>query len=177
MACFVFSVFPLCGLCKLENHTVVVNLREVFLLLTHRWEIFPGAPCVCWLLFQTISTSLIILISHFYAWVPLFSRSPLIFFLFSILFRLFSTTLCLTHDHTRHSTFIRWQAICILASLWQGKILMRKQNNWTGKFSLRVGNRSDILFQESRDLGPIGIHLCTVRSGGLWNQWWHVLFK
>lgn len=45
------------------------------------WEIFPGAPCVCWLLFQTISTSLIILIRHFYTWIPLF-RIFLFFFFF-----------------------------------------------------------------------------------------------
>lgn len=40
-----------------------------------------GAPCVCWLLFHTISTSLIILISHFYTWTPLFSASDFLFFL------------------------------------------------------------------------------------------------
>lgn len=94
---FSFSGCPLCGLCKLENHAVVVNLTEVF-LLTHRWEMFPGAPCVCWLLFQTISTSLIILISRFYAWIPLFSRSPPDGFPP----RLFSSTLCLTEGYTMH---------------------------------------------------------------------------
>lgn len=36
----------------------------------HRWDVFPGAPGVCWLLFQTISTSLIILIRHFHTWIP-----------------------------------------------------------------------------------------------------------
>lgn len=47
------------------------------------WEIFPGAPCVCWLLFQTISTSLIILIRHFYTWIPLFRIFLFLFFPFT----------------------------------------------------------------------------------------------
>lgn len=33
-----------------------------------------GAPCACWLLFQTISTFLIILISHFHTRLPPFSE-------------------------------------------------------------------------------------------------------
>lgn len=144
---FSFSGFPLCGLCKLENHAVVVNLREVF-LLTHRWEMFPGAPCVCWLLFQTISTSLIILISRFYAWIPLFSRSPPDFFPP----RLFSSTLCLTEGYTMHLHKIASNVyICIVMTR---KSLWWKQNNWTGWLPLCAGNRSDFLFQESRDSWP-----------------------
>lgn len=103
---FRVSVFLLCSLRKLENRTVVANPREVF-LLTHRWEIFPGALSVCWLLFQTISTSLIILISHFYTWIPLFSRFPdfSVFFLLPCLLNS-SSTLRLTELH-RAYTFLK----------------------------------------------------------------------
>lgn len=48
------------------------------LTLTHtcRWDIFPEALCFCGLSFQTISISLIILITHFYTWNPLLSQPP-----------------------------------------------------------------------------------------------------
>lgn len=70
--------------CKVENCSAVVSLREVF-LLTRRWTVFPEALCICWLLFQTISTSLIIIISHFYAWIPRSSPPPDCYWLISTL--------------------------------------------------------------------------------------------
>lgn len=141
---FRLSVFPLYGLRKLENHTVVVNVRGVF-LITHRWCIFPGAPCVCWLLFQTISTSLIILISHFHTWIPLFSRSP--DFLFCIGVWNFSPTPSMTEIRT----FMRGPLILIFTLTWQGKVIMWKQNNSKGKFPLAC---SKMLLCEPRDARP-----------------------
>lgn len=101
---FRFSVFPLCGLCKLENRTVVANPREVF-LLTHRWEIFPGALCVCWFLFQTISTSLIIFNQSFLHMDSSFYKIPRFFFLWFVRFQLHS--LPETEIHTGHSTLMK----------------------------------------------------------------------
>ncbi len=76
---FRFSVFPPCGLCKLEKSHCGRESKGGFSLANTDGKFSLGPPCLSWLLFQTISTSLIILISHFYTWIPLFSISPMFF--------------------------------------------------------------------------------------------------